>query len=104
MAAADRHDDSKRGVCGRGADGRTAPARDRRAWRQAQADRRAAGHQLSCGYGVASTDRRTGQRGSRRRADRGRGRPGLFQDRGHRGLREGRDRPLRAAATARSLG
>ena len=57
MAAADRHDDSKRGVCGRGADGRTAPARDRRAWRQAQADRRAAGHQPSCGYGVASTDR-----------------------------------------------
>ncbi len=28
----------------------------------------------------------------------------LFQDRGHRGLREGRDRPLRAASAARSLG
>src|SRR5271169_1749958 len=35
---------------------------------------------------------------------RGRGRPGLFQDRGHRGLREGRDRSLRAASTAWSLG
>jgi transposase len=29
---------------------------------------------------------------------------GLFQDRGHRGLRESRDRPLRAASAARSLG
>jgi hypothetical protein len=37
-------------------------------------------------------------------ADRGRGRSGLLQDRGHRGLREGRDRPLRAAPTAWSLG
>ena len=36
--------------------------------------------------------------------DRGRGRPGLLQDRGHRGLREGRDRALRAAPSAGSLG
>src|SRR6201997_3883301 len=50
---------------------------------QAQADRRAAGHQPSCGYGSAGTDRRTGKRGSRRGADRGGGRSGLFQDRGH---------------------
>ena len=37
-----------------------------------------------CGYmGLLAPDRRTSQRGSRRRADRGRRRPGLFQDRGH---------------------
>ena len=36
--------------------------------------------------------------------DRRRGRQGLFQDRGHRGLREGRDRALCAAPAARSLG
>ena len=36
--------------------------------------------------------------------DRRRRRSGLFQDRGHRGLREGRDGALCAAASARSLG
>ena len=47
---------------------------------QAQADRRATGHEPSCGYGSAGTDRRTGKRGSRSGAHRGRGRPGLFQE------------------------
>ena len=36
-------------------------------------------YEPSCGYGSAGTDRRTGKRGSRGGADRGRGRPGYFK-------------------------
>jgi hypothetical protein len=46
--------------------------------REAQADRRVAGHQPSCGYGAAGPDRRTGKRGPWGGADCGRGRPGLY--------------------------
>ena len=70
---------------------------------QAQADRRAAGHQPGRRYGPADADGRAGKGGSRRREDRRCRRPRLFQDRGYRGLREGRDDTVCSASSARSF-
>ena len=64
--------------------------RSGRGRRQAQADRRAAGDQPGRRHGPADADRGAGPRSPRRRDDRCRRRSRLLQDRGHRGLREGR--------------
>jgi hypothetical protein len=53
--------------------------------------------------GLLTADRRTGEGDPRRRDDRRRRRQGLLQDRGYRGLREGRHGALCAASAARSL-
>ena len=71
--------------------------------REAQADRRARGEQPGPRPRPARADGDSGNGSARRRADRGRRRPRLLQDRGYRGLRGGRvtayvPKPIRGPA------
>ena len=72
--------------------------------RQAQADRRAGGHQPGRRYGPVAADGRAGARHSRRRADRRRCRSRLLPGRGYRGLRQGGPDAACSQAAARPGG
>ena len=100
----DLADRSRQPRHGRAYQGRRWLQRPDRRRREAQADRRAGGDQPGRRHGPLDADRRTGPPSPGRRDDRRRRRSRLLQNRGHRGLREGRLHSARSQTATRLLG